>query len=169
MPPQKSWPNIASRRPLLAHSPGRRRRPLTARMMFGSKRPPMSRPSASPVRFSTGQKLSASVLSLIVAALAERFRDGHRTPIVTLHTLDVAFRMRGKEGHIANLIRMGIGSRFVQTRRTPLARQGLIPNLSRDAAAFLVWNCRQLHISSAKLARPFESALTAADDLVVVA
>jgi hypothetical protein len=50
--------------------------------------------------------------------------------------LDVALPYVWEGSVFAKLIR-GVWSRFVQTRSTPVARQRLIPNLSRDAAAFL--------------------------------
>jgi hypothetical protein len=43
-----------------------------------------------------------------------------------------------------------------------LARQGPVPELSPDTAAFLVWNCRLLHIFGAKLAASSNRTWTAA-------
>ena len=130
--------------------------PSTACIIFGSK-PNRRRdaPSASLYAWGAGPRLSASVLSLIVTHTRRAFSGGIlNTNGDSPSPSTLRSGCTGRKRIFANLIRVGIGSRFVQTRRTPLAQQELIPNLSRDIAEFLVLNCSQLHIYFTKLARP---------------
>jgi hypothetical protein len=107
--------------------------------------------------FSAGQKLSASILSLIVTRTPRAFPGcTSNADSASPHPRRCVPDAREGSAHRES-DPSGGWVKICSDAQNLTCSARLIPNLSRDAAALLVWNCCQLHISSAKLAHPFES------------